>query len=114
MVLVHVWSEFGRRARENGSDGTDHGAGGLGLLIGVPPHSCDAHEIGNGNSRGRASGGGVVTPIAIEWCPPMTAWKRNIRDLALKGFSFVGVFTQQSGMAATVLGRPGRLHSLEN
>ncbi|MEP7335532.1 MAG: DUF1501 domain-containing protein, partial [Actinomycetota bacterium] len=29
-VLVHVWSEFGRRARENGSDGTDHGAAGLG------------------------------------------------------------------------------------
>src|SRR5581483_3162201 len=33
-VLVHVWSEFGRRARENGSAGTDHGAGGIGFLIG--------------------------------------------------------------------------------
>jgi uncharacterized protein (DUF1501 family) len=33
-VLVHVWSEFGRRAQENGSDGTDHGAAGTGLLIG--------------------------------------------------------------------------------
>jgi uncharacterized protein (DUF1501 family) len=32
-VLVHVWSEFGRRARENGS-GTDHGAGGIGFVIG--------------------------------------------------------------------------------
>ena len=32
-VLVHVWSEFGRRAEEN-SEGTDHGAAGLGLLIG--------------------------------------------------------------------------------
>ena len=30
-VLVHVWSEFGRRGEENGSDGTDHGAAGLGL-----------------------------------------------------------------------------------
>jgi uncharacterized protein (DUF1501 family) len=28
-----VWSEFGRRPRENGS-GTDHGAAGLALLIG--------------------------------------------------------------------------------
>src|SRR5207253_5491 len=27
-VLVHVWSEFGRRAQENGSSGTDHGAAG--------------------------------------------------------------------------------------
>jgi uncharacterized protein (DUF1501 family) len=33
-VLVQVWSEFGRRPRENGS-GTDHGAGGLALLIGT-------------------------------------------------------------------------------
>jgi uncharacterized protein (DUF1501 family) len=35
-VLVHVWSEFGRRAQENGSDGTDHGAAGVSLLIGTP------------------------------------------------------------------------------
>jgi uncharacterized protein (DUF1501 family) len=33
-VLVQVWSEFGRRVQENGSDGTDHGAAGTGLLIG--------------------------------------------------------------------------------
>jgi uncharacterized protein (DUF1501 family) len=33
-VLIHVWTEFGRRAEENGSAGTDHGAGGAGLLIG--------------------------------------------------------------------------------
>ena len=33
-VLVHVWSEFGRRAKENGSNGTDHGAAGAGFLIG--------------------------------------------------------------------------------
>jgi len=32
-VLIQVWSEFGRRPRENGG-GTDHGAGGLSLLIG--------------------------------------------------------------------------------
>ena len=34
-VLVHVWSEFGRRAQENGSNGTDHGAAGAGFLIGT-------------------------------------------------------------------------------
>lgn len=33
-VLVHVWSEFGRRAQENASYGTDHGAAGSGFLIG--------------------------------------------------------------------------------
>jgi uncharacterized protein (DUF1501 family) len=33
-VLVHVWSEFGRRAQENGG-GTDHGAAGSGFLMGT-------------------------------------------------------------------------------
>jgi uncharacterized protein (DUF1501 family) len=32
-VLVHVWSEFGRRPQQNG-DGTDHGAAGIGFVIG--------------------------------------------------------------------------------
>jgi uncharacterized protein (DUF1501 family) len=32
-VLINVWSEFGRRPRENGN-GTDHGAAGLSMVIG--------------------------------------------------------------------------------
>jgi uncharacterized protein (DUF1501 family) len=34
-VLIHVWSEFGRRAQENASAGTDHGSAGIGFLIGT-------------------------------------------------------------------------------
>jgi uncharacterized protein (DUF1501 family) len=34
-VLVEVWSEFGRRPAENGSGGTDHGAGGLAFVMGT-------------------------------------------------------------------------------
>ena len=33
-VLIHVWTEFGRRPYENGPDGTDHGSGGISFLIG--------------------------------------------------------------------------------
>jgi len=33
-VVTLVWSEFGRRPEENGSAGTDHGAGGNAFLIG--------------------------------------------------------------------------------
>jgi len=33
-VLVLVWSEFGRRPEENGSNGTDHGAAGSAFVIG--------------------------------------------------------------------------------
>ena len=32
-VLTLVWSEFGRRAEQNDSSGTDHGAGGLGFVM---------------------------------------------------------------------------------
>ncbi len=34
-VLVLVWSEFGRRPEENGSNGTDHGAAGAAFLLGA-------------------------------------------------------------------------------
>ncbi len=33
-VVIQLWSEFGRRPKENGS-GTDHGAGGVAFLIGT-------------------------------------------------------------------------------
>jgi uncharacterized protein (DUF1501 family) len=41
-VLVQIWSEFGRRAYENGS-GTDHGAAGVGFLIGT---RATGHMVG--------------------------------------------------------------------
>jgi uncharacterized protein (DUF1501 family) len=34
-VMIYVWSEFGRRAAENASAGTDHGSAGIGFLIGT-------------------------------------------------------------------------------
>jgi uncharacterized protein (DUF1501 family) len=34
-VLTLVWSEFGRRPEENGSNGTDHGAAGAAFVIGA-------------------------------------------------------------------------------
>jgi uncharacterized protein (DUF1501 family) len=34
-VLTLVWSEFGRRAEQNDSNRTDHGAAGLGFLMGT-------------------------------------------------------------------------------
>jgi len=33
-VITLVWSEFGRRPQDNDSNGTDHGAGGLVLVVG--------------------------------------------------------------------------------
>jgi uncharacterized protein (DUF1501 family) len=34
-VIMLMWSEFGRRVRDNGA-GTDHGAGGLAFVLGDP------------------------------------------------------------------------------
>src|SRR5206468_250788 len=34
-VLMLVWTEFGRRAEENGNAGTDHGAAGVGFVVGA-------------------------------------------------------------------------------
>ena len=74
-VLVHVWSEFGRRARENGSDGTDHGAAGLGLLIGSRVHGRMVGEFPGlgggldeqGNLRATADFRGVYSAILEQW-----------------------------------------------
>lgn len=33
-VMLEMWSEFGRRPEENGSAGTDHGAAGVGFVVG--------------------------------------------------------------------------------
>src|SRR4029079_19691485 len=42
-VITHVWSEFCRRAEENGSGGTDNGAGGVRLVIGNSVHARHVH-----------------------------------------------------------------------
>lgn len=51
-VLVHLWSEFGRRPKENDS-GTDHGAGGASFVIGTKA---------NGGFIGEHPGLGTLDP----------------------------------------------------
>jgi uncharacterized protein (DUF1501 family) len=52
-VLTLVWSEFGRRAEENGSAGTDHGAGGTAFVIGSQVQGGVIGEFpGLGNGTG--------------------------------------------------------------
>jgi uncharacterized protein (DUF1501 family) len=74
-VLVHVWSEFGRRAEENGSAGTDHGAAGVGFLIGT---RAKAKMIGefpglknglddDGNVKATVDFRGVYAALLEQW-----------------------------------------------
>jgi uncharacterized protein (DUF1501 family) len=69
-VLVHVWSEFGRRAQQNGSNGTDHGASGTSMLIGTRAAGTMigewpdlAHLDTNGNQRENVDFRGVYCSL---------------------------------------------------
>jgi uncharacterized protein (DUF1501 family) len=74
-VLTLIWSEFGRRAEENGSRGTDHGAAGLGFLMGsrvrgrligeFPGLKSGLDE--HGNLRATVDFRGVYSSVLEEW-----------------------------------------------
>ncbi len=74
-VLVHVWSEFGRRAQENGDSGTDHGAAGTGFLIGSRVTGTMVGEFpglkagldSDGNLSETADFRGVYAAILEQW-----------------------------------------------
>jgi uncharacterized protein (DUF1501 family) len=73
-VLTLVWSEFGRRAEENGSDGTDHGAAGTGFLIGTRARGKMVGEFpgvdnldDDGNLRATSDFRGVYCSLVEQW-----------------------------------------------
>jgi uncharacterized protein (DUF1501 family) len=74
-VLVHVWSEFGRRAGENGSNGTDHGAAGIGFLIGTRTKGTMIGEFpglktgldDDGNVKATSDFRGVYAALLEQW-----------------------------------------------
>ena len=73
-VLVHVWSEFGRRATENGSNGTDHGAAGAGFLLGSKVRGQMIGEFPGldrldqaGNLRATSDFRGLYCAILEDW-----------------------------------------------
>jgi uncharacterized protein (DUF1501 family) len=73
-VIIHVWSEFGRRASENGS-GTDHGAAGVGFLIGSQVNGKMIGEFPglstgldkDGNLKATSDFRGVYAAILEQW-----------------------------------------------
>ena len=73
-VIVHVWSEFGRRAEENGSMGTDHGAAGIGFVMGSRVRGGLIGEypgLGqldrDGNLRATADFRGLYSALLEQW-----------------------------------------------
>ncbi len=74
-VLTLVWSEFGRRAKENGSGGTDHGAAGTGFLIGTRAAGTQVGEFpglttgldADGNLKPTSDFRGVYASLLEQW-----------------------------------------------
>jgi uncharacterized protein (DUF1501 family) len=74
-VLTLVWSEFGRRAKENGSGGTDHGAAGSGFLIGTQAAGTQVGEFPglangldqDGNLKPTSDFRGVYAALLEQW-----------------------------------------------
>src|SRR5918912_984940 len=73
-VLTLVWSEFGRRGEENGSDGTDHGAAGTAFLVGTRAKGQLVGEFpglsnldGDGNLKPTSDFRGVYCSLLEQW-----------------------------------------------
>ena len=74
-MLTLVWTEFGRRAKENGSGGTDHGAAGTGFLIGTRAAGTQVGEFPglatgldeDGNLKATADFRGVYASLLEQW-----------------------------------------------
>jgi uncharacterized protein (DUF1501 family) len=73
-ILVHVWSEFGRRPQDNASLGTDHGAAGIGFVIGTNARSGLLSEYpsltkldANGNLVPTIDFRGVYSAVLEQW-----------------------------------------------
>jgi uncharacterized protein (DUF1501 family) len=74
-VLVHILSEFGRRAAQNGDNGTDHGAAGVGFLVGTRVAGQMVGEFpglqrgldGDGNVSATSDFRGVYAALLEQW-----------------------------------------------
>ena len=69
-----MWSEFGRRAEENGSNGTDHGAAGIGFLVGTRVSGTMIGEYPglakldqHGNLRATSDFRGLYAALLEDW-----------------------------------------------
>jgi uncharacterized protein (DUF1501 family) len=73
-VLTQVWSEFGRRGEENASQGTDHGAAGIGFMIGTRARGTMVGEYpglatldDDGNLRPTSDFRGIYCSLLEQW-----------------------------------------------
>ena len=96
-VITLVWSEFGRRAAQNGSNGTDHGAAGVAFLLGTNVRSAMVGEFpglakgldSDGNVRATVDFRSIYASLVEQWFDvdaarvlPDAAWLRRWKLVA--------------------------------
>jgi uncharacterized protein (DUF1501 family) len=72
-VLIHVWSEFGRRPQEN-DGGTDHGAAGASFLIGTKARGQMVGEFPGLSSLDPQSNLKVTSDFRGVYCSLLEQW----------------------------------------
>jgi uncharacterized protein (DUF1501 family) len=73
-VLTFVWSEFGRRAEQNNSNGTDHGAGGLAFVMGTRANSGVLSDYPDLHSFDRDGNLAVTLDFRRVYCSLLEQW----------------------------------------
>ena len=73
-VLTFVWSEFGRRPRENESSGTDHGAGGVAWVQGTRARSGILSDYPDLGRLDREDNLAVTVDFRRVYCSLLEQW----------------------------------------
>lgn len=72
-VLVHVWSEFGRRPQQN-ETGTDHGAAGIGFVIGSRAAGTQVGEFPGLTTLDSAGNLRATSDFRAVYCSLLEQW----------------------------------------
>ena len=86
-VLTFVWSEFGRRAEQNASGGTDHGAGGVAWVQGPRARSgilSDYPDLRRLDKHGNLA---VTVDFRRVYCSLLEQWLGHDADGIIPGAS---------------------------
>jgi len=75
-VLTEMWSEFGRRPEENGSGGTDHGAAGVGFVVGTKAKGQMVGEFPGLSSLDSDDNVKVTSDFRGMYCSLLEQWLR--------------------------------------
>ena len=86
-VMTFVWSEFGRRPEENDSGGTDHGAAGVGFLVGTKASGQIIGEFPGLGTAGLDEYGNVraTSDFRSVYCSLLESWLNTDAALVIPG-----------------------------